>query len=171
MVKDGSFRQDLFYRLNIFPIKIPPLRERKQDIVELSQHFIESCSKRTFKKIEKIEDSFLSILKAYSWPGNVRELENIIERAMIFAQDGILRAEDVQILNKPENISQNLEAQLNSDGSPLSLTEMLERFEKKLIQNAIRNCDGNKSKAARSLGLKPNVLHYKLEKYEILNPS
>jgi len=162
LVNQGSFREDLFYRLHIVPIHIPPLRERPRDIGELASHFLSKLSDRTGKQIKSIAPEAISILTAYRWPGNVRELENVIEQAMVFAEGDILQADDL-----PSNLQkrraggtilkQQGESTLQLDVAGATLTETLEEVEKNLILQAFE----------RSGKVKTSALYYKLQKYGI----
>lgn len=158
LIKEGKFREDLFYRLNIIPVNLKPLRERKEDIVPLVNYFLNSIAKG--KKYE-IEDEVYEILKNYNWPGNVRELKNLAERLSITA------GEIIRLINLPQEMfltidESNLEV---SEYKPLNL--ILEEIEKKILKFALAKNLGNKAKAAEMLGLPPSTLKSKLEKYKI----
>lgn len=152
MVEEGSFREDLFFRLNVFPVEIPPLRERREELPLLITHFIKKYAGRFGKVIQGYSDSFLEKLKAYSFPGNVRELENIIERAII-----LCRTQTLDVIHLPE-----LAAHAIQNGQK---TVSIKDNEKNLIMEALRKTDGNKSKAAELLGIARRTLHYKIREY------
>lgn len=157
-VKTGDFRQDLYYRLSVVPIHLPPLRERKEDIPILVEHFLDKFCKKIKRPIPEISVNALEILKEYSWPGNVRELEHTIERILILEDADVIRARDL-----PSFISQRQgEFQLFSE-DPSSLEEL----EKKYIRFVLRRTKGKKSKAAEILGINRKTLGMKLKKYGI----
>ncbi len=172
LVREGRFRQDLLFRLNIVPIVLPPLRLRDGDIEELVPYFLRKLEGRTGKKISEVEADVYRILRAYSWPGNVRELENVVEQAMVFAESEQLRVADL-----PDNLVrkvQDREGTVERSGGELRirpysapLPELLDRVEKELIQQAFDRAGGVKTECARLLGVKPSALYYKLDKYGI----
>ena len=154
-VKDGSFREDLYYRLNVIPIQIKPLRERPDDIPALINHFL----KRQSPDIEiSLERKALEILKSYPWPGNVRELENIIKRIVIFKEDKKIRVADL-----PSEIQKSLMAPESRENNHSVLGEA----EIKLITDALKNSGWNQSRAAVRLGIPRHVLIYRMKKYGI----
>lgn len=155
MVEEGTFRQDLLYRINTVEIKLPPLRERKEDITILSKHFIDKYNKKYRKAITDLSSSAFEKLKSYSWPGNIRELEHAIERAVIMSENSILEEGDFFFLNSTGGETTDIST------STLNLDEV----EKKLIQKAIDMHDGNISKAAKDLGLTRASLYRRLEKH------
>jgi two-component system response regulator HydG len=166
----AGFREDLFYRLHVVPVTIPPLRERRGDIPVLVRHFIEKLRERTCSPVRAVSDTALARLVGHSWPGNVRELENVIERALVLA-DG----EQLEITDLPE-LAANGEAHGNGNGFALDpdlpdggtdLTRVVEGMEERLLRQALSQARGVKAEAARLLGLKPSALYYKLEKYGI----
>lgn len=154
-LEQGAFREDLYYRLNVVPINLPPLRERKEDVEDLAEHFLERFSESTGGRIKSISPAAVDKLRGYHWPGNVRELENIIQRAMVLAPGEAVEADDVILDGQPES------RPATSDGFlPEGMT--LEQFEQQLIREAMRRADNNKSQAARLLGLTRNALRYRL---------
>jgi two-component system response regulator HydG len=166
----NSFREDLFYRLHVVPVTIPPLRERKGDIPTLIRHFIEKLRERTCSPVRTVSDAALARLVEHAWPGNVRELENVIERALVLA-DG----EQLEITDLPE-LATNGDAHGNGNGfapdpdlpqGGTDLTRVVEGMEERLLRQALSQARGVKAEAARLLGLKPSALYYKLEKYGI----
>src|SRR5215471_7517451 len=155
-LEQGTFREDLYYRLNVVPINIPPLRERKQDIPFLANHFVQKLAPETGCQVESITDAAMEKLMAYHWPGNVRELENVIERSLVMATGTQLDASDIKLEDAPRPRPQG-------DGShfmPEGMT--LDQYEQEIIREALRRADGNKSQAARLLGLTRNALRYRL---------
>ncbi|MGC9141027.1 MAG: sigma-54-dependent transcriptional regulator [Caldimicrobium sp.] len=158
LIKEGKFREDLYYRLNVIEIKIPPLRERKEDIPALTYFFIDKLSKEHGKKIKGITSEALTCLMQYNWPGNVRELKNVIERAIILATE-----EYITLNELPERIKG--EKNLSQSFKPLK--EALEEFEKNIILNTLKQCAYNKEKAAQLLGIDLATLYRKLKKYQL----
>jgi DNA-binding NtrC family response regulator len=154
-LEQGAFREDLYYRLNVVPMNIPPLRDRKADIPFLAEHFVSKLRNDSGSQIEKITEAGMRKLVEYYWPGNVRELENVIERSLVMATGKELDAGDIQ-----------LESVLRPRGTgadfaiPDGMT--LESYEQEIIREALKRADGNKSQAARSLGLTRNALRYRL---------
>ena len=161
-IKDGSFREDLFYRLNIVSIHIPPLRERKEDILPLIDFFLHKYSQENGKSDIEISKEAIDLLMKYNYPGNVRELENIIERAVVLARTNILATSDLPLTVK----GVKYEDQLPELGKG-TLTEQVEALEKRLIYDALKESNGNQTKAGKLLGITERNLRYKLQKYEI----
>lgn len=160
LIRAGKFREDLYYRLNIFPIVVPSLRERKSDIMLLTDHFIEQYSSGMNKKITSISGPATELLINYHWPGNVRELENCIERAVILCSDGVIRTHHLPpSLHKGEELSA-IEAKV-------TLPEMLASLEKETITDALKRSRGNMAKAARMLGLTERVMGLRVAKFGI----
>lgn len=161
-IKDGSFREDLYYRLNIVGIHIPPLRERKEDILPLIDFFIHRYSQENNRSDIEISKEAIDLLMKYNYPGNVRELENIIERAVVLARTNILATSDLPLTVK----GMKFEAQLPELGKG-TLNEQVEALEKRLIFDALQESGGNQTKAGKLLGITERNLRYKLQKYEI----
>lgn len=160
-VKKGKFREDLYYRLNVFPIFIPPLRERREDIPLLVDHFLSTFQKRLHLSTKSISPESKSILQEYSWPGNVRELENIIERTLV-----LHREEKVILpLHLPEDLKKKEVIPPSEKG--LSLRESLQRYERLLIEEALKEAGGNKSKAAKILKTTRRILNYHMKKLNL----
>jgi two-component system response regulator HydG len=159
-IQKGNFREDLFYRLNVVSLNVPPLRQRKEDIPILAQHFLKHFSERNNKKIQGYTPSAMQKIMAYSWPGNIRELMNAVERAVVLARTDLLDAEEIALIME-ENFSSvgAVEAE-----QPQNLS--LEDVEKKSILEALDACGGNKSEAARRLGITRKTLRAKLQKYQ-----
>src|SRR5690242_14533675 len=155
-LEQGTFREDLYYRLNVVPINIPPLRERKQDIPFLANHFVQKLAPDTGCQVESITDAAIEKLMQYHWPGNVRELENVIERSLVMATGSELDAGDIRLEMAPRARSQSDEHPFLPEG------QTLDEYEQEIIREALRRADGNKSQAARMLGLTRNALRYRL---------
>ncbi len=154
LVRSGSFREDLYYRLNVINIVLPPLRERREDIPELAAFFLKKYCGKLSKSISGFSADALQTLVAYDWPGNVRELENVIERATILCDDPIMERRDLSIASTPAPLGKNSHA---------SLDEM----EKDYILRVLAEANGNQSKASQILGIDRKTLYLKLKKYEI----
>jgi DNA-binding NtrC family response regulator len=154
-LEQGTFREDLYYRLNVVPLNIPPLRERKQDIPFLANHFLQKLGPDTGCRVEGITDAAMEKLVAYHWPGNVRELENVIERSLVMATGTELDGADIKLESAPRPRGQG-----ESHFLPEGLS--LDQYEQDIIKEALRRADGNKSQAARLLGLTRNALRYRL---------
>ncbi len=163
MVEEQKFRQDLYFRLNVLNLVIPPLRERKTDIPLLSGAFMDECARRFGKRVEAIEPEGLEILKSYHWPGNVRELRNVVERLVLLADEPAIRASLVrENLTYPHlggGLPRKQEENVQEDSSGL-----LERIEKSVIEKVLAEVGGNKSEAARRLGIGRTTLWRKLNK-------
>ncbi len=158
--KAGQFREDLFYRLNVLPINIPPLRERREDIPLLVEYFMEKFCKRNNKEIRELDTEVLQTLYDYSWPGNVRELENSIERAVLLAKEHSIELSDL-----PQKILENKSATVVSHEHPENPT--LESIEKAYIYYIMDRAKGKKAKAAKILGIDSSTLYRKLERYKL----
>jgi len=161
-LEQGTFREDLYYRLNVVPINIPLLRERKEDIPYLIDHFIARFARTSGKVITGITPAAQRTLMDFPWPGNVRELENIIERAVALSTGSVLDVTDIQLDLSPAKPSGGDAAISMAQLPPPGMT--LEQFEDEIIKEALRRADGNKSQAARLLGLSRNALRYRLSK-------
>ena len=154
-LEQGRFREDLYYRLNVLPIDIPSLRERKEDVPFLVEHFIKKLAKDLGSPVQSISQGALQRLMEYHWPGNVRELENVIERSLVLGGGPVLQAEDIKLDLAPRPRPQNTDSFLPEGVS-------LEEHEQQLIREALKRANGNKSQAARLLGLTRNALRYRL---------
>ena len=159
MVADGRFQEDLFYRLNVIPIDIPPLRERREDIAVLAEYFIRKHEQRTGKRIDRVEDGVMADLQAYDWPGNVRELENAIERAVVLSTDRVIARGSMTVLGAPATQAPGLPS--------LKLHQNLEWVERETIRRAIEASGGVKKDAADLMGISQRALSYYLTKYRI----
>ncbi len=155
-LEDGTFREDLYYRLNVVPIEIPPLRERKEDIPYLVRFFVDKLGKENGGHVRSITDAAIDKLMQYSWPGNVREIENVIERSIVMTTREKLDADDIRL-------DMNLRPRGVAAGE-MALPEgmSLDQYEQELIRNALKQANNNKSQAARILGLTRNSLRYRL---------
>jgi DNA-binding NtrC family response regulator len=161
-IEEGNFREDLYYRLNVFPMTIPPLRERREDVPFLAEHFLERFAAQQGRPVLRLSAEAQSKLVHYDWPGNVRELENVIERALVLAGRDVLREDDIRLDHAPRRGSGNGgAAMVNGDGF-LPEGVSLDQHEQQLIREALRRSGGNKSQAARMLGLSRNALRYRL---------
>jgi Nif-specific regulatory protein len=155
----GTFREDLSYRLNVFTIFVPPLRERKTDILLLADHFLERLASDHRKRIRRISTPAIDMLMAYHWPGNVRELQNVIERGVLVAEGEVLHA---------HHLPPSLQTADASGTTPvMSLDAAVGAYEKDLIQDALKMARGNRAKAARLLQATPRIVNYKIRKYRI----
>ncbi len=162
-VEEGRFREDLFYRLHIIPMKVPPLRRRRSDIPLLVDHFLDRLVGRTRSNVNAVSAEAMELLRAHDWPGNVRELENCIEHAMVFAEDDTIEVDDLP----PAVTGEEHTSSLDWPDEDRDLPDILEDLERQLIVRAFRKADGVKTETARLLGIKTSALYYKLEKYEI----
>jgi len=164
-VKSGSFREDLYYRLNVIPLHLPPLRERKEDIAALTRHFIEKYSREFGKEIKTISAYALELLMHYPFPGNIRELENIIERSVALETSNIILPENLILSHAQVKKESDSLAEFSETG--INLNEELARFEKALIEKALLKAQGSKTKAAELLKISYDSLHYRSEKLGI----
>jgi DNA-binding NtrC family response regulator len=163
-LEEGTFREDLYYRLNVVAIDIPPLREHKDDIPALANFFLEKFARESGKDLSSITPAAMKILIDHHWPGNIRELQNVIERAVTLSAGNVLDTDDIH-LDKPRQRA----AAETSPGLPEGMT--LEQWEDEMIREALRNAGGNKSQAARALGLSRNALRYRLSKLGVPDPA
>jgi Nif-specific regulatory protein len=160
LIAQGKFREDLYYRLSVFPLVVPPLRERKTDIMLLADHFVEKFSAEYKKKIRHITPSAIDLLTRYSWPGNVRELENCIERAVILSRDGAIHSYYLPPgMQKERPVHENERRQ--------TLKEIMETVEKELIAEELRRTRGNMARAAENLGISERVMGLRVTKYRL----
>ncbi len=158
-IAEGVFREDLYYRLNVFSIFLPALRERKSDILLLAEHFLEKYSSEHGKNIKRISTPAIDMLTSYHFPGNVRELENVIERAVIVCDEQVIHGHHL-----PPSLQT---ADVSGTVTQLSLTAAVEAYERDLIQDALKTTRGNVAKAARLLDSTERILSYKIRKYEV----
>jgi len=165
-IADNKFREDLYYRLNVVTITVPPLRERKEDIIPLAKHFIDTMAAQIKKDIRGIDPGAVRLLNRHTWPGNIRELENTMERAVLMAEEKYIRQEDLHLFtdgSAPEN-STGMNLRLPPGGIDL------DDLEKMAIVEALRINNWVQKDAARFLGISSRVMNYKVAKYEIKNP-
>ena len=160
-IEEGNFREDLYYRLNVFPLTIPPLRERREDIPPLAEYFLSKFRAELGSPVERISPEAMRKLVDYDWPGNVREIENVIERGLVLATSDALQPEDIRLDFAPRR---SAPATNGGSGAGEFLAEgtTLEEHERQLIREALKRANGNKSQAARLLGLTRNALRYRL---------
>jgi transcriptional regulator with GAF, ATPase, and Fis domain len=159
MVTDGRFQEDLYYRLNVIPIQIPPLRERREDIPVLVEHFIEKHAQRAGKRIDGVAPGVLQALQASDWPGNVRELENTMERAVVLSQTPIIGPEVVRVLDVSSSPPPGLPS--------LNLRQNLDWTERETVRRALEGANGVKKDAAEIMGLTQRALSYYLAKHRM----
>jgi DNA-binding NtrC family response regulator len=155
-LEQGTFREDLYYRLNVVPMNIPPLRERREDIPPLAEHFVKKLARESGSRVESLTEAAMEKLLSYHWPGNVRELENVIERSLVLCTGTKLDADDIKLDLSPRARPANSVEAFLPDGMTL------DTYEQALIREALRRAEGNKSQAARLLGLTRNALRYRL---------
>jgi Nif-specific regulatory protein len=155
----GQFREDLFYRLNVFAIFMPPLRERKSDVLLLADHFLDKYAREHGKRIKRISTPAIDMLASYHWPGNVRELENIIERAVLVCETNVIHGHHL-----PPTLQT---AEGSGTVTRLSLDSAVEAFERDIIQDALKTTRGNRKKAAKLLHTTERIIGYKVKKYGI----
>jgi DNA-binding NtrC family response regulator len=160
MVADGSFRQDLFYRLVVFPIELPPLRDRRDDIPLLVDHFIEKYARDAGKRVTGIQPTAIAALKAHSWPGNVRELENVIHRSLLITDGPEITEADL-----PPGLGVASGDGVGGSSAPISVAMSLDELERAAIEKALKRHGGNLSDVARQLGIGRSTLYRKLEQY------
>lgn len=158
-IEKNEFRQDLYYRLNVFPIHIPPLRQRRTDILELANHFVEKYDKENGKDVRRISTPAIDMLTSYHWPGNVRELENSIERAILLSTDDVLHGHHLPPTLQTAEAS-NTVMRGTLDGT-------IDRVEKEMIIEALKSTRGNKTKAAEKLGVSERVMGLRVNKHGI----
>lgn len=167
LVKSGDFREDLFYRLNVIPVEVPPLRERKEDIPLLVDYFIEKYSREYKKEIKKISPYAMGLLTQYPFPGNVRELENIIERSVALETTNIILPERLEIGTVGGTAFPSADdIEIPDEG--IDLNEEVARFERTLMKNALRKAGGSKTKAAKLLNVTLDSLRYRFDKLEMM---
>lgn len=162
MVAEGAFREDLFYRLEVIPIRLVPLRDRKADIPDLVEHFLHKKCEEMNRPLKRLTDRAMAAMVSYTWPGNVRELENVVERTLVLADGNVVDVNDLPLdveASRAEVSAEELE------DSAIPLTRRLEDLERQLIEQALEQAGGVKTKAAEMLGIKTSAFYYKLDKY------
>ena len=158
-VEEGTFRGDLYYRLNVFPIYMPPLRERKTDILLLADYFLEKYARENNKDIRRFSTPSIDMMMAYHWPGNVRELENCIERAVLLCEEGVIHS---------YHLPPTLQTGSESGTMPsLSLDDAVATLEKEKIIDALKNTRGNSAQAAKIMKTTIRKFNYKAKKYNV----
>jgi Nif-specific regulatory protein len=158
-IEEDQFRQDLYYRLNVFPIHVPPLRERKSDIMLLADHFVEKYSSVHDEEVQRISTPAIDMLIAYHWPGNVRELENCVERAVLMSTDGVIHGHHL-----PPSLQT---AEATGTGFKGNLDTALDSLERELVLDALKSTRGNRAAAARQLGITERIIGLRVDKYGI----
>jgi len=159
-VQEGRFREDLYYRINVVPLSLPPLRDRKEDIPELARHFVQRCSSQAKRNFTELSEQAMEKLLAYDWPGNVRELANVIERAVVLGQPPVIEAEDLPmeiIAVKPQGKPER----------PLNYQETVDEYRREIILKALQEANGNRTAAAKRLGLERAYLQRLLKTFGI----
>ena len=160
-IKNGLFREDLYYRINVFPIYMPPLRDRKNDVMLLADYFLEKYAKENGKLIERISTPAIEMLTSYHWPGNIRELENCIERAALLCDDDVVRSDHL-----PPSLQM---AKKSIETGSLTLPAKVETLEREMIVDALKKTQGCQRHAAIELGITERMLGYKIKKYHVLS--
>lgn len=161
LLRTNTFREDLYYRLNVFSIELPPLRDRRSDIAILAHHFLKQLAMANDKPIHHIHENAMDLLNRYDWPGNIRELRNAIERAVVVCSGGELQAHHLpEALRTP-----NARPSVNGNGVHVPVGTALDDAERMVILDTLSRMDGNKTQTARVLGITPKTLHLKLKKY------
>lgn len=167
LLEEQKLREDLYYRLNVIYFQMPTLRDKKEDIPELINHFINISNRKMNKNIKGVDSEVLNYFKKYNWPGNIRELENTIESAMNFADDELLSIDDIQTQSMPSMRKEVVTFTQPTIPKGKSLKEAVEEYEKHLIRIAIEEADQNCAKAARNLKIPKQTLHGKIKRYEL----
>ena len=165
LIREKQFREDLYYRLNVIKVEIPPLRDRKEDIPLLVKHFMNIYSKENNKDIYEVTEEVMEILEEYHWPGNIRELENLIERAVVFSTSDIITRENLPPLLLSSESEEPINISLSKEN--LHLKEQTRLFQKHAIITALKKTKGVQKKAAALLGLKPTTLNEKIKRFKI----
>jgi Nif-specific regulatory protein len=161
-IQNGLFREDLYYRINVFPIFMPPLRDRKDDIMALANHFVQKYSKENDKDISRISTPAINMLTSYHWPGNVRELENCIERAVLVCNADVIRSQD---LPPSLQLAENKDIVL---GKNYTLEEAVQNLEMEMIIEVLKKHKGHQGLTAKQLGTTRRILGYKIKQYGII---
>ena len=166
LIEESRFRRDLFYRLNVVPIQIPPLRERREDILVLAESFLSKYSKENHREVKGFNTNAIELLLRYDYPGNVRELENAIERAVL-----LTRSEYIEPKDLPDTIQKTIDGNFFNDSITLpvngNMSEMVERLEKQMLFNALEKYNGNQSRSAKELGISEKSVRDRMKKWNI----
>jgi Nif-specific regulatory protein len=157
LIAQGRFREDLYYRINVFPVFIPPLKERREDILPLAEFFLQDFSEEYGKQIRRISTPAIELLSMYHWPGNVRELRNCVERAVLVCEEEVIRT-----YHLPPTLQT---AESSSTEINLSFGEAVGKFEQELLVDALKKSRGNMLQAARDLRVSYRIVNYKVKKY------
>jgi transcriptional regulator with GAF, ATPase, and Fis domain len=175
MVSHGTFREDLYYRLNVVPISIPPLRERKEDISTLVNHFLQKCNNKIGKKIEKISDSAMELIINYDWVGNVRQLENFIERLVILVDDNVITESHLPTIVQKVKVEEKPHIPKNSRELKKLKKEIkqesIQDIEKTFIIEALNRNGWNVTKSAKDVGMQRPNFQLLMRKYNIKSPN
>ena len=169
LIRGGTFRMDLYYRLNAFTIRVPPLRDRQGDVPLLAEHFRERLSRELHKPIEGITDAAMRKLELYTWPGNVRELRHVLEHAIVMARTRMITPEDIELsegfvtTSLAKDSDSSVESNEKDDDTPVSLDDV----EREHIEEVLESTDWNVSKAAKMLNIDRGKLYNKMRRYEI----
>ena len=166
MLEEGQFRQDLFYRLNVVPIVIPPLRERGRDVVLLAAHYLERYNKKYHKSVRLTEEGYRLLLR-YSWPGNIRELQNILESCVVLCSRECILPEDLPSSIRQQERRRTLEAEVPDAALPARLEEAVAQCEERVIRAALKSCQNNRQAAAERLGVSRRTFYRKVQQYQI----
>jgi two-component system NtrC family response regulator len=165
-VDKGRFRADLFFRLNVVSIRVPPLRERREDIPVLAAHFVSKFGERLARPIREVDSNVMSALYRYSWPGNVRELENVIERAMVLSRTSTIMPEDLPPeIRESHEVGEGIDSLISCERG---LAETLDALEERMIRQALKKAANIQAQAAKNLGISRSNLQYKMKKYGLL---
>jgi len=173
LIEEGRFREDLYYRINVLPITLPPLRERRQCIMPLANSLLKKLSKSMHKEIYRFSDDSVDIIRDYDWPGNIRQLANTIERAVILEEDRIIHSENISLPEKRTvRFSQGSDSQVEEKAvKPAVEHKGLVEQEKELILSALEDVSWSQKRAAEKLGVTPRALNYKIRKFGITHPN
>jgi len=166
----GEFREDLYYRLSVIPLNLPPLRERKEDIPLLLHHFMDQFNRIRDRKLQRFSPSVLHMLMNYHWPGNVRELENLVDRVVVLRGQGIVKPEDLPEKMRTMWTPSQPAATVEIPDEGFCLDMAVREFERELISRALKKAEGVKNKAAQLLGIKRTPLIEKLKRHSLLFP-
>jgi len=168
LVREGRFREDLYYRLNVLPIVLPPLRQRKEDIPLLVDHFLRKCNKRSLKPVQSMSPEEIETLMEYGWPGNIRELENLVERAVVMGTQSSLYLEELAKIKRMAQHWEEIPQESDSTRIPSPAPDKtLEAMEKDHIIQVLKSTRGNKRQTARILDINPSTLWRKMKLYGI----
>jgi transcriptional regulator with PAS, ATPase and Fis domain len=165
-VKEGAFRQDLYYRLNVIQLLVPSLRERPEDILPLTRFFVEHYNRKFRRAIEGLSQEAEDLLLAHNWPGNVRELRNAVERAMILEESNVIAAASLPIAVRSSTAAATISATAASPAEAVDGMSLIEQ-EKRLLIHALQKASGNQTQAARLLSITRDTLRYKMKKFNL----